>query len=93
MGFACKKTRIKFCPFCGNSLITHLHNDVFLCGENSPELEAFEKVTGENSRCNRAFRVNYPFRKDLDIICQHRKRIGRLVTLARKENEKIVHSI
>jgi hypothetical protein len=78
---------IKFCPFCGSEVLTHLKESIFLCGHLDPALEAVEKAAHKNARCNRTFRVD-------DVSCrryfrvihakavaefgnQHRRRIGR----------------
>ena len=58
---------------CGSDVVTHIGNNVFLCGTGDVEKEATEKVEGSNSRCNRAFSVVLPVTNGLP---SHRKEIG-----------------
>ena len=74
-----KKHQIKFCPLCGSDVITHLGNNVFLCGITDTNIEAWEKVTGDNKRCNRVFGTVHPVR-ELHDNTEHRRKIGERVT-------------
>jgi hypothetical protein len=74
-----KSNKIKFCPLCGNKLVTHLGNGVFVCGSGNAELEALSKVLWGNTSCNRTFSVVHPLiegRNWQQINRKHRQEIG-----------------
>lgn len=83
MGFPVKKNRVKFCPFCGYSIVTHIGDDVFLCGHNDIEKEARLKFLGRSASCNKSFRVmsNHHLLLNGDSHCKEfRVKIGNRVS-------------
>jgi hypothetical protein len=74
------KHMIKFCPFCGSEVLTHLKESIFLCGHLDPELEAEEKANHVNQRCNKTFRVD-------DVACRRYFRVVHAKAVAAFGNE------
>ncbi len=60
MSCTAKKRSVKFCPFCGSDLISHVSNGVFFCGQMNPTEESVkvQYATGKKL-CGRIFRVVY----------------------------------
>lgn len=90
-----KKHKVKFCPLCGSNVVTHLGNGVFVCGTGDAEIEAKEKASRINMRCNRTFSVVQPLvegRQWQQMNVQHRKEIGAKLDqlYGRRGNEGLV---
>ena len=69
---------IKFCPLCGSDVVTHVGNNVFVCGTGDVQTEAEGKINKTNVRCNRAFGIVQPV-AHLQENGDHRRAIGAIV--------------
>lgn len=79
MGIPVKKSRVKFCPFCGSADISHIECDVWACGSTDAMAEAMDKHVGDNHNCNRSFRIQHGSLKHQALNAMHRKEIGKVL--------------